>query len=258
MLSAVPLEFLLVIPCYRERDRLPRFLPRLCETLARSGLRVRVQIVDDGSGPDQQSWLQLYASDLQRRFPFLSPPLLHPDNGGKGHAVYTGWKSEADEPWLAFVDADGAVAPEEVVRVFKQVRAGIEADAVFAVRTGEAGTVVRRNYKRRLTGIGFRRLVARLFAFPVPDTQCGFKVVAAGTYREIRGRLQEERFCFDIELTFRLLEGGFRIASIPISWEESPGSRLGIGSIFSMASTLLKLKRRLGDWKPAEPARDFP
>jgi len=242
-------DFLLVIPCYQERDRLPRFLPRLCETLSRSGLSVRVQIVDDGSGVEQQNWLRLYAGDLRRRFPFLSDPVTHPTNVGKGHAVYTGWATAEEESWLAFADADGAVSPEEIVRLFKQVQAGGGADAFFAVRTGEQGTMVRREWRRRLSGLVFRRLVRRLFQFPVPDTQCGFKIVAAGVFRKIRTRLEEHRFCFDIELTFRLLEIGARIACVPISWEESPGSRLGANSVAAMASSTMKLKRRLGNWR---------
>jgi dolichyl-phosphate beta-glucosyltransferase len=243
----VPPEILLVIPCFRERERLPRFLPRLVETLTRSRLPVAVQVVDDGSGEDQQAWLRLWVGDLSRRFPLLLPPLCNPVNHGKGGAVYSGWNQAPESTqWLAFVDADGAVSPEEVVRVLRTLDTETS-KGVWAVRTGENGTQVKRVWKRKLSGIVFRKLVQKLFRFPVPDTQCGFKMLDAATYRDISPQLTETHYCFDIELTHRVLQTGVHITSVPISWEESPGSRLGPGSVFAMLTSVLSLRRRLRD-----------
>lgn len=241
-------ETFLVIPCFQERDRLPRFLPRLVEALTRSRLAVKILVVDDGSGDDQQAWLKLWVEDLRRRFPLLLPPLCNAVNTGKGGAVYSGWK-QADESaqWLAFVDADGAISPEEVVRVLRTLQS-TSANALWSVRTGEQGTQVRRIFKRKFSGLVFRKLVKKLFDFPVPDTQCGFKIVEAGRYRKLEDSLQESRYCFDIELTFRLLQDGAAIENVPIHWDESPGSRLGPKSVFTMLRSVLGLKRRLGNW----------
>ena len=243
----MPSETLLVIPCYRERDRLPRFLPRLVESLTHSRLPVKVLVVDDGSGPEQQAWLHLWVEDLRRRYPVLLPPLCNPANTGKGGAVYAGWNNAGESmEWLAFVDADGAISPEEVLRVLRQCAESTD-DACWAIRTGEEGTQVRRVFKRQLSGKVFRALVKRLFHFPVSDTQCGFKLVRRAAYEKVAAHLTELRYCFDIELTFRLLEKGCHIATTPISWEESPGSRLGPGSVFAMLKSVLGLKRRLGN-----------
>lgn len=245
----MPPEILLVIPCFQERERLPRFLPRLVESLTRSRLPVKILIVDDGSGDDQQAWLKLWVEDLRRRFPLILPPLCNPENQGKGGAVYSGWQT-ADESfeWLAFVDADGAISPEEVVRVLKTIPE-TNASAIWAVRTGEQGTLVRRVFKRKLSGSVFRTLVKKLFEFPVPDTQCGFKLVKADQFRKIESNLIERRYCFDIELTFRLLQSGERIESVPINWDESPGSRLGSKSVWSMLTSVISMKRRMGRWQ---------
>ena len=244
----VPQETLLVIPCYRERDRLPRFLPRLVESLDQSRLPVKVLVVDDGSGYEQQAWLKLWVGDLQRRYPILLPPICNPVNQGKGAAVYTGWNAvEETTAWVGFVDADGAISPEEVLRVLRQSTDSLDG-AVWAVRTGEEDTQVRRLFKRKVSGSVFRKLVAKLFQFPVPDTQCGFKLVRTEAYQNIAPLLTEMRYCFDIELTFHLLQAGHQIDSVPISWEESPGSRLGADSVLSMLRSVLSLKRRLGNW----------
>ncbi len=246
----MPSEILLVIPCFRERDRLPRFLPRLCETLTRSLLPVSILVVDDGSGIDQAKWLDLFAADLSRRFPLLRSALLNAENQGKGGAVYSGWKTASSETWVGFVDADGAVSAEEVSRLCKLVLSpDSDYAAVYAVRTGEEGTIVRRQWRRSLSGRIFRSLVQRLFKFPVPDTQCGCKFVRRELWQRLAPQLEEVRYCFDVELTFRILQSSGSIGIAPIHWEESPGSRLGLASAFAMGRSLYALKRRLGEWR---------
>jgi dolichyl-phosphate beta-glucosyltransferase len=244
--TTVPSKILLVIPCYKERERLPRFLPRLVETLTRSQIPIQVLVVDDGSGDEHQAWLKLYVGDLSRRFPDLLPPICNPENVGKGGAVYTGWRTAGMTiDWLAFVDADGAVAPEEVVRLLRRLPDQPD-QALWAVRTGGEQTTVRRVFKRKISGLGFRTLVKKLFHFPVPDTQCGFKIVPTAAFQKIESNLEETAFCFDVELTYRLLEAGVPIQAVPINWEESPGTRLGMHSVWAMLRSVVRLRRRLG------------
>src|SRR5690606_28301600 len=104
---------------------------------------------------------------LRARHPRLRPVLKRPVNLGKGAAVYRGWDQAQGEEWLAFVDADGAVPPEEVVRVLRRVLEPEQAGrALYAVRTGGHGTVVRRQGVRRVTGQVFRALVHFFFDIP--------------------------------------------------------------------------------------------
>jgi dolichyl-phosphate beta-glucosyltransferase len=240
------LKYLIVIPAYRERDRLPQFLPRLCEALKRLQMDVSVAVVDDGSGEGQAKWLRIYVDDLRKQFPHLQPAHILGENGGKGHAVYEGWHAlTTDEDWLGFVDADGAVSAEEVCKTLLATEnATTGTVGTYTVRTGENGTLVRRVWRRSLSGWVFRRLVKALFQFPVPDTQCGCKFVKASAFASIFPKLTERRFCFDVELTHYLHKLG-SIQCIPIHWTESPGSRLGLGSVFKMARSLCHLRSKL-------------
>lgn len=238
---------LLVIPCFCERQRLPRFLPGLCEALKdEPGLRIRV--VDDGSGPAQQEWLADYVGRLRVEFPILDDAQLNPLNLGKGGAIYLGWDQPRGAHQLAFADADGAVPAEEIHRLLR-LAASRPDKAVYAVRTGGGGTKVIRSLHRRIAGSVFRWLVRRFFRFPVPDTQCGFKVVPAAAFAAFRSALQETRFTFDVELTWQLLRNGVGIEAVPINWTESPGSRLGARSAWAMYQSIRSLRRRLGDWR---------
>lgn len=257
--SAVPppdsgiLKFLLVIPCLRERARLPDFLPLLLQVLRPHSSQVEVLTVDDGSGPAEQAWLKKYCEDQQSLFPFLLPALLLPANQGKGGAVYAGWETAGPEvTHLALVDADGAVPPEEVQRLIELVLADstAPAGACFAVRTGADGTRVDRTVGRKIAGQVFRVIVRMLFRFPLADTQCGFKIVPAQAWRDCAVDLREKRFCFDVDLTWHLLHLGVPLRQVPIHWSERPGSRLRAGSLWAMVSSLWSLRQRLGQWMP--------
>lgn len=262
------MKLLLVIPCLRESARLPDFLPGLLQALRPLRDSVEVRAVDDGSGPAEQEWLTDYCARLGHDFPNLKPALLLPANAGKGGAVYAGWtagtstaesESQTDlaaaasspsPTHLAFVDADGAIPPREVARLAALVINSPES-AFFGIRTGGDGTRVERTLGRKLAGSVFRAIVKALFRFPLPDTQCGFKIVPASAWLACRGTLKENRFCFDVDLTWHLLRQGTPLRLVPIDWHERPGSRLRPASVWAMVKSLYSLRRRLGNWRTA-------
>jgi dolichyl-phosphate beta-glucosyltransferase len=239
-------RILLVIPAYHESKRLPGFLPKLCEAIAAAGLPIEIQVVDDGSGAGEQASVEHFLGKWRERFPFVRPLECLAANHGKGAAVYAGWDLADGQPWLAFVDADGAVPASEVVRLAQMTAAPeMAGKAIFAVRVKGAGRTVERTFTRFITGQVFRRLVHSLFDLPVPDTQCGFKIIPTSWYRHVRSQLGERRFCFDVELTCLLLRAGCQIECVPIDWHESPGGRVHPRAIYEMFAALLRLRCRL-------------
>jgi hypothetical protein len=71
--------------------------------------------------------------------------------------------------------------------------------------------------------------------------------VRASHFQKIAPLLQEKRYCFDIELTHHLLhKAQASFYCEPVSWDESPGSRLGPSSVLRMFFSTLRLKFRLG------------
>jgi dolichyl-phosphate beta-glucosyltransferase len=242
----MPPRLLLVIPCYHESGRLPGFLPGLCAALADSGLPVAVQVCDDGSGEEEQARLRAIVEALRPAYPLLRPLAARPQNQGKGGAVYAGWELATTEEFVGFVDADGAVSPDETTRVATVALSPAQAGAAtIAVRVHGAGRRVQRTPVRLITGLGFRGLVRLLFGLPVPDTQCGCKIVPTAAWRALRSHLQETRFCFDVELLCHLLRHGTRLHAVPIDWVESPGSRIRPATVTEMLFSLLRLRRRL-------------
>lgn len=242
-------RILLVIPSFRESARLPAFLESLCQVVASGNIPIEILTVDDGSGESEAAAMLESVRHLQGKYPFLQNALILPSNLGKGGAVYAGWDSAIDGryAWLAFVDADGAVSPDETVRVLTMTSGRDTAgdECLFAVRVSDGGTKVRRTPIRKVLGNLFRFLVRLCFSLPCRDTQCGLKCIPAHAYREVADSLIESRFVFDVELAAWLVRAGYQIEEHPISWEESPGTSLNLGSALKMLLSLLSIRWRM-------------
>ena len=239
----------MVIPAYRESERLPEFLSSLCKQASASDLPIKICPVDDGSGEMEAGKMRELVSRLQPQYPCLKNAVCLDQNTGKGGAIYAGWDAarEKNFQWLAFVDADGAVSPEETIRVISEaVSIPIEQKTcTWAVRVHTDETKIRRTFLRKILGNIFRLLVKVTFHLPVRDTQCGLKCIPAEAYRKIRHHLVEKRFVFDVELCMQLGREGYRIRENPISWNESSGSTLNMRSALRMLISLIGVRWRI-------------
>lgn len=240
-------SFLLALPCYNEGDRLARFLPGLCRAIEKSGLQVRILPVDDGSDRYHREQYRNLMELHGERFPFLLPMLHLDSNRGKGQAVYRGWTDAEKEEFLAFADADGAVGPDEVVRVLRRIAHDPQASGkLFAgSRIENADTRVERHFLRQLTGSLFRILVKFLFRLPIADTQCGFKVLARSFFQNHKSVLVESGFAFDLELLYRAREAGLELVPVAVNWKEVKGGHMTAGKSIELIFNTLLLRRRM-------------
>lgn len=234
----------LAIPCYRDADRLSRFLPDLARALApHPGISIRV--VDDGSGPTAAAATREATLAAAHDHPAILPPLLLPANLGKGGAIYAAWDAAPDADWLGFVDADGAVPAREVARLVSLLPF-TPADALLASRVKMLGRLVERTPKRHLAGRVFATLTTLATGLAVYDSQCGCKFVRRSLYERVRPALVETRFAFDVDLLAHLHRAGARLEEVPIDWTDIPGSKVSLlRDSAQMAAALLKLRARL-------------
>ena len=242
-----PATFLLALPCYNEGERLARFLPGLCRAIEKSGLQVRILPVDDGSDRYHRERYRNLMELHGERFPFLLSMLHLDSNRGKGQAVYLGWAGAETGEYLAFADADGAVGPEEVVRVLHRIADDPQAGGkLFAgSRIEDADTRVERHFLRQLTGTLFRILVKLLFGLPIEDTQCGFKVIPRSFFQDYKSVLVESGFAFDLELLYRAREAGLELVPVPVNWKEVKGGHMTACKSVELILNTLRLRRRL-------------
>ncbi|MEM6911026.1 MAG: glycosyltransferase [Verrucomicrobiota bacterium] len=234
----------LVIPCFRESKRLPNFLPLLCQALAEAESSVAILLVDDGSGEREAESLSRLAERLRATFPALLPPLLLTRHQGKGAAIRAGWDQLApSHTWLAFIDADGAVSPRELLRLLQLQ--GTESEAIFSSRRARPRRKVERAFDRRLMGLVFHLLEKLLLDTGLSDTQCGCKMLPSSLWQALSPQARETQFLFDIELAILLQRAGVPIREVPIDWQEVGGSRLHWSEPFRMAASLGALRHRL-------------
>ena len=235
----------LVIPAYNEVRRLPPYLNSIrVHFLQQFADLYEVIVVDDGSTDGLASEVER----LSRGWPQMVH-LRHAANRGKGAAVRTGMLA-AKGSLLLFADADGATPIDEE----RRLRAAIDAGAHVAIgsrRVGGEGIVRRRTWARSVIGGAFAQVARVVLRLPVHDTQCGFKMFRREAGRRLFQLGQEERYLFDLELLILAQRLGYRVAEVPISWSDVPGSRLKMSREFwRIALGLWRLRHRLITLEP--------
>lgn len=214
----------LVVPCYNEAERLPRYLPHLAAALADTDCLL--QVVDDGSRSPEVAAIGRLVDEWRRRLPDRIAPLLAlPANQGKGAAIRAGWRAHPGSRLLGFVDADGAISPPEVRRVVDLAFA-TPGDAFFASRVKMLGRRVDRTFTRHLMGRVFATAASLRLNIPVYDTQCGLKIIPGPVFDHSTAAFAEDGFAFDLELLVALLDQGYSIQEIPIDWTHIAGSKI--------------------------------
>lgn len=234
------LRLSLVIPAYNESARLPAYLASIRRWLddRYRGL-YEVLVVDDGS----RDHLPTQLSEQAKTWPQLRL-LIHPQNLGKGAAVRTGILA-AQGQRLLFADADGATPIEEELRLSDAIDAG--ADVAVGSRLVAAHDARRRRgWLRGLAGRMFALLARLVLKLPVRDTQCGFKMFRCEAGHHLFAQLQENGYLFDLELLALARHAGYRIAEVPINWQDVPGGQFRLSrALPGVWRGLWRIRRRI-------------
>jgi dolichyl-phosphate beta-glucosyltransferase len=240
----------MVIPAFRESERLPRYLRALTKALAETNFACDVLVVDDGSGPEEVASLRRLFAEVSPAYPGLIPPLFLETNRGKGAAVRAGFDRGKSYDWLGFVDADGSIPPAEVCRLLDMAATSANQEkALFASRVKMLGRRVERSALRHLSGRLFAFLVGLNIAPNIYDSQCGFKLMPSNAYFRIAPWLEENGFCFDVELLAALLALNVTVEEAPIDWIDCPGSKVSLlRDSWRMLQGIQRIQHRSTAW----------
>jgi hypothetical protein len=206
----------IVVPAHNEERRIGPMLHALRAEFPSEEIIVVANACDDGTA---RVVTGLAALDPNLRLIDLTARV------GKGGSVRLGFQVATGDI-LAFVDADGATAPEELRRLVSELG---DADCVVASRwsTG-AKVLVRQPPLRRLLGRGFNFIVRALFGLPFADTQCGAKIFRRAAIEEIIEEVETADFAFDVEVLFQLHSRGRVIREVPTVWRDCAGSTVNV------------------------------
>jgi len=200
---------LIIIPTYNEAENLPLLLHQIFEYVP----QVDVLIVDDNS-PDGTGQL---AERLQQGNIHLK--VLHrPGKLGLGTAYITGFKYAVEHGYdAAFeMDADFSHAPLYLPAFLYAIQ---QADVVIGSRYVPGGNTPDWSFLRKLIS-GSGNLFARfLLGIPIHDCTGGYRCYR----REVLigldlDAIQSRGYAFQVELTYRVQQRGFKMVEIPITF----------------------------------------
>ncbi|MGH2978868.1 MAG: polyprenol monophosphomannose synthase [Solirubrobacterales bacterium] len=200
-----------VLPTYNERDNLEPLVGAVRSELAEAVADHTILVVDDSS-PDGTGEV---ADRLAREDPHVR--VLHrPRKEGLGQAYLAGFDVALREgaALVLEMDADFSHDPSYLPQM---IEAAAEADLVLGSRYVTGGGI--RNWGRLRTfvsrgGCWYARTVLGL---PVRDLTGGFKCFRREVLEALDlSRIRSQGYAFQVELTYRALELGFRVREIPI------------------------------------------
>jgi dolichyl-phosphate beta-glucosyltransferase len=224
----------LVLPAYNEQKRLGPALDELFDFLrhrptntpdasARMPSEIRVLIVDDGS-TDRTADLAKCRWEAAGPIDGVTVEVMPVPHGGKGAAVRAGMLA-ADTDLLIFADADMATPPDQLPKLVHALRS---ADVALGSRIQPDGSDMRASQPlyRRMLGRAFHFLASIWVVGAVKDTQCGFKGFTRASAHDVFDRQQVRSIVFDVEIIYLCRRRGYRLAIVPIKWQDRRGSRM--------------------------------
>jgi dolichol-phosphate mannosyltransferase len=210
-LDAATARVVIVMPTYNERQNLEIMASRIREAVPDADLLV----VDDNS-PDGTGDL---ADKLAEKDPHVQ--VMHrTEKAGLGRAYVAGftWALEGGYDLIVEMDADGSHRPEDLPKLLAAVD---QADAVIGSRYVPGGTVVNWPKSREFLSKGANIYNRIMLGVRVRDATGGFRVYRAATLRKIDlNGIESAGYCFQIDMTLRVLQGGMEIKEVPITFVE--------------------------------------
>ena len=214
-------ELSVVVPAYNESGRLPHTLSVIKPFLNALGRRWELIIVNDGSS---DSTLDVIQGEQALDPEHVRGVDLHP-NGGKGGAVAAG-VSASRGAMVLISDADFSTPIDDLAKLEDAIRRGY--DVAIGSRAKRGSKVeVSQPARRVLMGKIFNLIVQVVVLPGFWDTQCGFKLWRGPVAREIFSSMKlTGNVAFDVEVLYRARRSGYRIAEVPVRWQDSIPSRI--------------------------------
>lgn len=211
--AARPGRVLVVTPTYDEAENIEPTVAALRQAVPEA----HILVVDDAS-PDG-------TGDIADRLA-ASDPLVHvlhrtvKDGLGRAYLAGFAWALEHGYDVVVEFDADGS-HPADALPAMLDALADPATGLVIGSRWVAGGRLVDwPAYRRRLSKAAnaYARVMLRL---PVRDVTAGYRAYRAEVLDEIAHAVVDSRgYCFQIDLTIRTVDAGWRIREVPITFTE--------------------------------------
>jgi dolichol-phosphate mannosyltransferase len=212
----------------------------------------RVLVVDDGSPDGTGAIADRLATEL------TTVAVLHRcGRPGLGRAYLAGFERALAEgaELVLVMDADFSHRPQYLPGLLAAAR---DSDLTLGSRYVEDGQILNWPPLRRLLSRAGSLYARTILGVPVRDLTGGFRCIRREVLEAVElPTLRAQGYVFNIELTYRALRAGFRVAEVPIIFQDRVigKSKISLG-IAIEALWLVPVLRfpALARWWPARPA----
>jgi dolichol-phosphate mannosyltransferase len=201
-----------LLPTYNEADTIEEIVRAVRERLPAER---RLLVVDDASPDGTGEIADRLAAEL------ADVSVLHrATKDGLGPAYIAGFRAAlaGGAELVVQMDADFSHDPEELPRLLEAAK---RADVVVGSRYVEGGRISDWGPGRRAISRWGSRYARAILGVGVRDLTGGFKVLRRVVLETIElGTIESRGYAFQIELTWRALQSGFRVVEIPITFRD--------------------------------------
>lgn len=232
-IHAIPIN--IVVPAYNEEHRIGAMLATYCQYFR--DFNIRFTVVLNGITDNTESVVRQYQDQYPDRITVVT------SDKGKGRAIKKGFQVALQgfsgrefsligrpEDYIGFVDADGAIAPDQYEKLLRTVLDNQHYDGVIASRYMEGSDIGK---PRPLINEWGKKLfyepnIRKTLGIAYHDYQCGAKLFKRTVIEQIAPFLVESGWAIDLEILYLCHIGGFAIKEVPIRWRDAPGSHVEI------------------------------
>jgi dolichol-phosphate mannosyltransferase len=227
---------LIIIPTYNEKEN----LEALVEAIWQLEQGFKILVVDDNS-PDGTGIL---ADELAGRYPDRMFVQHRAGKLGLASAYLEGFRFGLAQGarYLIEMDADFSHHPSYLPQLLEAAQ---EADLVLGSRYIAGGGTRNWGWSRKLISAGGNWYARLLLGLPFADLTGGFKCFRREVLESIDlTSIRSVGYAFQVELTYRASQKGFRIREIPIVFEDRQKGRSKMSRKIFLEAALILLKIR--------------
>lgn len=189
-------EIIVIIPCLNEARTIGPLVSEIRRHLP------NVLVINDGSADATAA----EAAHAGARI------IHHREPRGKGSSLREAFAYACDRgfSWALAMDGDGQHSPRDIP-AFLRAAESSSASMLVGNRMQNARCMP---FIRRVVNRAMSRILANLCAFPIPDSQCGFRLLDLHAWNRLR--CSSDHFEIESEMIVRFLQAGHKIDFIPI------------------------------------------
>jgi len=232
--TAVKPTLSVIIPAFNEEETIKQCIDEVVQTFNQSDLDYEIIVVDDGSTDETFDRIKEAKKDIQGKIRIIH----HSSNMEKGHSIMTGL-TFATNDMILIQDADLEYSPREALKLMEPIFKG-EADAVYGSRF--LGGIDRMSLSHRFGNKVLTFVTNILYGCRLSDIMTGYKIFRKNVLNRIK--IESVSFEFEVEITVKMLEHGFKILEMPALYTRRKKGRAKIKWIHGIRCLVWLLHHR--------------